>query len=255
MRISWISMTPVKALALEHPDEVQLLEDGVRGDRRFYLVDERNLLVSNKGRRGPLQLVHAGYDDPTNELTLTFADGARVSGVAERRETITTTFHHAARPARVVPGPWDDALSELLREPVRLVAAEHTAPDRGRGGATTLLAAASLGALANELSVERLDERRFRMNFVIEGPDAHAEDEWIGRRIRVGEAVVVPQGHVGRCAITTQDPDTGVADLDTLKAIAAYRGELERTEPLPFGIHAAVAEPGRVRRGDAVTLL
>jgi uncharacterized protein YcbX len=60
---------------------------------------------------------------------------------------------------------------------------------------------------------------------------------------------------VGRCAITTQNPDTAEVDLDTLKALAAYRGHLETTEPLPFGIHAAVAKPGRVRVGDLVELL
>jgi len=90
------------------------------------------------------------------------------------------------------------------------------------------------------------------MNFGIEGLEPHAEDGWIGLRIALGGAVVVPQGHVGRCAITTQNPDTGVADLDTLKALAAYRGDLETTEPLPFGVHAAVATPGRVRVGDPV---
>jgi uncharacterized protein len=90
------------------------------------------------------------------------------------------------------------------------------------------------------------------MNFGIDGLKAHEEDEWLGRRIQVGEAVVVPQGNVGRCAITTQSPDTGQVDLDTLKALAAYRGEVETTEPLPFGIHAAVAEPGRIRLGDPV---
>ena len=58
-RVSWISLTPVKALAIEHVEEVDLLEHGLRGDRRFFLVDERNRLVNNKGRRGPLQLVHA----------------------------------------------------------------------------------------------------------------------------------------------------------------------------------------------------
>ena len=79
------------------------------------------------------------------------------------------------------------------------------------------------------------------------GSRPHEEDEWIGRRIRIGDAIVVPQGNVGRCAVTTQNPDTGQVDLDTLKALADYRGEVETTEPLPFGIHAAVAEPGRVR--------
>jgi uncharacterized protein YcbX len=52
--------------------------------------------------------------------------------------------------------------------------------------------------------------------------------------------------------VTTQNPDTGAPDLDTLKALAAYRPGIDATEPLPFGVHAAVANPGRVRLGDAV---
>ena len=93
------------------------------------------------------------------------------------------------------------------------------------------------------------------MNFGVEGLEPHAEDAWIGRRLRVGEAVVVPVGNVGRCAITTQDPNTGVRDLDTLGALADYRGDIETTEPLPFGVHAAVASAGRVSRGDVVELV
>ena len=251
-RVSWISFTPVKALALEHVDEIDLLEAGPRGDRRFFLVDEHLRLVNNKGRRGPLQLVRSRYDEQSNELTLAFADGREISGRVERGEELTTSFHTQPKPARRVEGPWDEALSELAGESIRLVAAEHGATDRGRGGAATLLATASLEALAGELGVQELDSRRFRMNFGIEGLEPHAEDGWIGLRIALGGAVVVPQGHVGRCAITTQNPDTGVADLDTLKALAAYRGDLETTEPLPFGVHAAVATPGRVRVGDPV---
>jgi uncharacterized protein YcbX len=93
------------------------------------------------------------------------------------------------------------------------------------------------------------------MNFGIEGLREHEEDEWLGLRVRLGEAVVVPQGNVGRCAVTTQNPETGEPDLDTLKALAAYRGDIETTEPLPFGVHAAVAAGGRVRVGDPVELL
>jgi uncharacterized protein YcbX len=55
--------------------------------------------------------------------------------------------------------------------------------------------------------------------------------------------------------ITKQNPDTGCIDLDTLKGLAAYRGAAETTEPLPFGIHAAVAETGRVRVGDPIQLV
>jgi hypothetical protein len=90
------------------------------------------------------------------------------------------------------------------------------------------------------------------MNIGVDGLEAHAEEEWRGRRIRVGEALVIPQGNVGRCAVTTQNPETGTPDLDTLKALAAYRGDVETTEPLPFGAHAAVVQAGAVRVGDVV---
>ena len=97
-----------------------------------------------------------------------------------------------------------------------------------------------------------VDPRRFRMLFGIEGIAAHEEDTWLGRRVRLGDAVVVIQGNVGRCVVTKRDPDTGESTLETLDAIAAYRGEAETTEPLPFGVWGEVAEPGRVRLGDEV---
>jgi uncharacterized protein len=253
-RVAWISYTPVKATALHSLDEVDLLETGPKDDRRFYFITERGRLVSNKDFP-TLQLVLADYDRPTDTLTLRFADGAVVTGAVERGEEVVTQFHRRPRPARLVEGPWAAAVSRTVGEPVRLVEPAHGAPDRGRGGAASFLARRSLGALADVLGVEMVDERRFRMNFGIGGIDAHAEDAWTGRRLRVGEALVVPQGHVGRCAITTQNPDTAEVDLDTLKALADYRGRFETTEPLPFGIHAAVAEPGRVRVGDSVALV
>ena len=253
-RVSWISLTPVKATMLHLVDEADLLESGVQGDRRFYFVTERGRLVSNKDH-GPLQLVRAEYDADADALTLRFPDGGVVDGEVGRGGEIETTFHKRPRMAREVVGPWADAVSELIGRQVRLVEPEWPAPDRGRGGAATLLAAASLGRLARQLGVDGIDGRRFRMNFGVEGIDAHEEDGWRGRRVQVGEAVVIPQGHVGRCVITTQTPDTGCTDLDTLKGLAAYRSGIESTEPLPFGIHAAVAEPGLVRVGDAVAPL
>ena len=252
--ISWISLTPVKATMLHLVDEADLLESGVRGDRRFYFVSERGRLVNNKDH-GPLQLVRAEYDPDADALSLRFPGGDVVDAEVERGEEIDTTFHKRPRPARVVVGPWAEAVSELMGQPVRLVEPSQPASDRGRGGAATLLATSSLTRLARQLGVDAIDRRRFRMNFGIDGIPAHEEDGWRGRRVQVGDAVVIPQGHVGRCVVTTQSPDTGCSDLDTLKGLAAYRSSLETTEPLPFGIHAAVARPGRVRVGDPVTPL
>ncbi|HZP73683.1 MAG TPA: MOSC domain-containing protein [Gaiellaceae bacterium] len=253
-RVSWISWTPTKATMLHQVDEVELVETGVRGDRRFYLIGERGRLLSDKDH-GALQLVQATYDEPADSLVLRFPDGSEAGGPVMRGEEVTTTFHRRARPARLVVGPWSEALSAYIGEPIRLVEPGAPAPDRGRDGATTLLGTGSLGALADELGVEAIDCRRFRMNFGIEGLEPHAEDAWLGRRVQIGQAVVAPTGNVGRCAITTQDPDTGRPNLDTLKALARYRADVETTEPLPFGVHAAVVRPGQVRVGDPVALL
>jgi uncharacterized protein YcbX len=253
-RVAWISRTPVKAFALEQVQEAELGEGGVQGDRRFYLVGETGRLINNKDFPA-FQLIRAAYDDERETLTFTLADGREVTGTVERGEEVETIFHKRPRSARLVLGPWSDALSELAGERLRLVEPSAPAPDRGRNGAATLLATASLGALGSVLGVDAVDGRRFRMNFGVDGLEAHEEDTWLGQRVRVGDAVVIPHGNVGRCVITTQNPDTAISDLDTLKGLAAYRRELETTEPLPFGVHAAVATPGRVRVGDPVGLL
>ena len=61
------------------------------------------------------------------------------------------------------------------------------------------------------------------MTIGVDGVEAHAEDGWIGERVRVGGAVVAVRAHVGRCAVTTRDPDTGLRDL----------GHAGRDRPVP----------------------
>ena len=249
--VAWISVSPVKGLALGQLEECELTEAGVAGDRRFFLVDEDNRLVNSKGL-GMLQQIVPSYDEETELLTLAFPDGRALSHQVSVDGALDARFWSVSVPARVVEGPWSEALSDFTGRELRLVRADTPATDRRRSGAATLLGTGSLRAMARLLGVQDVDGRRFRMNFGVDGLAEHEEDEWLGRRVRIGQAVVVPQGNVGRCAVTTQNPETGAPDLDTLKALAAYRQDVQTTEPLPFGVYAAVAEPGRVRVGDPV---
>jgi hypothetical protein len=251
--VAWVAVAPVKGMSLTLVGDAELTEAGIVGDRRFFLIDENDRLVNAKGL-GVLQQIRPEYDDATRTLTLHMPGGAVLSDTVETGDEVETNFWGDPKPALLVTGPWSDAVSDLASRNLRLVEADTgTAPDRGRSGATTLVSTAALASLAAELGVDEVDGRRFRMHFGIEGVAAHAEDGWIGRRVAIGGAVVVPQGNVGRCAVTTQNPDSGRPDLDTLKALARYRGELETTEPLPFGVYAAVAQPGRVQVGDPVS--
>jgi uncharacterized protein YcbX len=153
--------------------------------------------------------------------------------------------------SRRVLGPWEDAISAYAGRPLTLLWAEEGAPDRLHAGTVTLVSRESLQRLAEVAGADELDGRRFRMLFEIEGVYAHEEDDWQGTHVRVGDATVQINGDVGRCAVTTHDPETGVPTVDTLKALARYRRE-GRREPLPFGVYGSVVVPGRVRVGDEV---
>jgi uncharacterized protein YcbX len=252
--VSGLAVTPVKGTRLLPTDAVSLDRDGAHGNRRFFVIDERERMLNGK-QLGALVSVLAEYSPEDRRLALTFPAGDVVDGVVSHGDKVRTRFFSRAREARLVEGPWSAALSAHCGQPLRLVAAdgEGAAVDRGRGGAVTLISRASLQRLASEGGVRDVDERRFRMLIEIDGVDAHDEDAWVGRRTRVGEAVIAWGGHVGRCLVTSRDPDTGQIDLPTLDILRDYRGDCATTEPLPFGIYGAVLEPGTVRVGDPVT--
>lgn len=255
-RVAWISVAPVKGLRLQHRDEVQLDQSGVPGDRAFFLVDERGGMVS-ASRLGPLVAVVPQYDAQAQTLSLRFPGGDEVAGPVELDEPESVRFYGVELAARAVRGPFAEALSRHCGKDLRLVAAPPERPgvDRGRDGAATLVSVASLQRLGEQAaSREPVDARRFRMTFGVDGLEAHEEDGWIERDVRVGDALLRVVGNVGRCALTTRQPETGQVDFRALHHLQEYRGDVPTTEPLPFGVHARVLRPGRVRVRDTVAL-
>ncbi|HVD30344.1 MAG TPA: MOSC N-terminal beta barrel domain-containing protein [Methylomirabilota bacterium] len=254
-RVAWIHMAPIKALAIQELQQVELDLLGVENDRRFCIVDPDGKMLNAK-RVQRFIAVRPHFDDAMRRLVLDMPDGTKVEGSVDLGDAIGVTIHERIVDARVVDGPWADALSAVAERPVRLVRFDNPGEgvDRADEGAgASLLAEESLRAIAKAAGVtERVDPRRFRMLFGIAGVDAHAEDTWIGSSVHIGSAVVVPSGNIGRCAVTTLDPRTGVSNLDTLAALATYRTEGVTTEPLAFGVWARVAQAGTVRVGDTV---
>jgi MOSC domain-containing protein len=170
-------------------------------------------------------------------------------------EELTTRFYSQPMPARLVTGDWSEAISQHVGQPLRLVeAGAKGAADRGAEGAVTLISRASVARLAEQAERSSVDPRRFRMLIEVDGVGAHEEDGWVGRVVRIGEAVVRGRGHVGRCVITNRHPETGDINLQTLKILGTYRRDLDTTEPVAIGIYGEVVRPGIVRLGDALTL-
>jgi uncharacterized protein YcbX len=251
--VAALQTTPVKGLRVIARDAVELGPSGVADDRRFYLVDERGRMVNGKQLSGLNEVVAALGDD---KLELAFPDGTRVTGpLAFGSESFHTSFFSRPAPARELLGDFGPALSEHVGRSLRVVeGVDRKALDRGRGGAASFISRASLAAL-ERLAGEAVDARRFRMLVEVDGlAEAHEEDTWVGQRLRVGAALVRVRGHVGRCLITQRHPESGATDLPTLDLLRTYRGGLDTTEPLAFGVYGEVLEAGRVAVGDPVSL-
>jgi uncharacterized protein YcbX len=161
-----------------------------------------------------------------------------------------------APPLPIVTAPdgrtfaWDDpALEGALREDLgRDVTLERDLalmPDLPDSLLVTV--EASRSGLEAELG-RPIDLRRFRPNLHLRlDAPAFAEEGWVGRRLRVGEAELELLHPCERCAIPTRDPDTREKWPELLRHLA-------RTHDTLFGINARALRPATVRVGDAVVV-
>ncbi len=251
--VTSITYAPVKGLALSRVEEIELELTGVRDNRRFHLITDDGRLVNGKVA-GTLVQVAATTDRDGKTLSLRFPDGSTLDGDAALGDPVETSFYGRPVAGRLVEGPFSEAITSFVGRPLRLVRVNEpgAGSDRGIGASVSVVSSGTLDTLAREAGQERIDGRRFRMLFGIDGVEPHTEEHWVGRRVGFGDAVVRLQAHVGRCAVTTHDPDTGLPDLDTLRILKGYRSEVESEEPLPIGVWGGVERPGIVRVGDPV---
>lgn len=114
----------------------------------------------------------------------------------------------------------------------------------------SLISSQTIGRIGGELGAD-LDHRRFRANIYLDldGGGGFAEDEFVGRKLRVGEkAVVTVIERDPRCKMISLDPDTGEHDPEVLRQVAQNHDNLA-------GVYCAVLVEGNVRAGEPIELL
>ncbi|KHF38033.1 MOSC domain-containing protein [Halalkalibacter okhensis] len=114
--------------------------------------------------------------------------------------------------------------------------------------------------LATDASLDKLNElwgkaevdlRRFRPNLLIslEEKKPFIEEEWIGRRIKIGAEVELQfVGPCKRCMIITVNPDNAERDPSIHKTVIKERNN-------HFGVYASVVKTGNIHVDDEVHLL
>jgi uncharacterized protein len=251
--IARFSVAPVKSMRLHHPDRVRLEPFGVLENRRFYVAEPDGRMIAAEDVGGLLS-IRPTYEPDREWLRLEFPDGRVVEGDATTTDgQITSNFFGRPVAGRVMEGDWAEALSSFAGRPLVLV--RPNPGDANDSASVSMFSTASAEELAQRSGSDRAhDSRRFRMLVEVAGCAPHEEDTWLGARVRLGEeAVVEVTKLVARCVITTLDPDRGVKDFDSLKALVAYRGVVDGG--INFGVYAKVVEPGPIRVGDPVDLL
>ncbi|MDP9254767.1 MAG: MOSC domain-containing protein [Verrucomicrobiota bacterium] len=96
-----------------------------------------------------------------------------------------------------------------------------------------------------------VDKRRFRANVYLDltSSEGFAEDEFVGRSLRIGsKAVVSVLERDPRCMMITLDPDTAEKSPAILKKVAQAHSGMA-------GVYGAVLAEGMLRKGDQVELL
>jgi len=219
---------PVKSMAAERLDEVEVSWHGLAGDRRWAFIRDGQvhsgfpwLTIRERPDMARYQPRFAEPDRPDGSLTLVRTPSGGELDAA------------------------DPALAAELGSGVRVIKQDRGVFDTMPLSLLTTQALAGLG----QLTAATLAPGRFRPNLLVEaasGPE-FPEDSWVGRVLRVGSLRMRVDQRDKRCVMVTIDPVTLARNPAILRAIA-------RERDARFGVYGSAVEPGRVAVGDPVEI-
>ncbi len=260
MRVAALYRYPVKGFTAEECEALSVLEGGrIAGDRvlgvRFAnsavpddawgTKHEFVALVNTPG----LARLELRYNQETQRLRIGLRGGVLVDEVLDDagRKRFASAIEEY-----VLTLDENPLSSQPDRLPLRVVGDGVTPryQDNVRGY-VTLHARQSLAAVAAASGVTDLSEHRFRSNIAIDGLAAWEEQDWIGRRVRIGEVDFEAVSAKGRCLATHANPLTGQRDLAIMGTLLKV---FPREKPT-FAIAMTTTDRGgTIHVGDKVKL-
>ncbi|MFE7100136.1 MOSC domain-containing protein [Streptomyces erythrochromogenes] len=222
---------PIKSTGGERLRSAEVDLRGLDGDRLYAVRDVNGRFGSGKNTRRFRRM------DGLLHLSSRFP-----GGTAQPPELLDTDGH-------VVGDPTAFLRAYLGRDDVEL--AREGEVSHFDQLPVSVLTTATLDWVRREVPDVPVDERRFRPNLLVRTPPGTppcVEDEWIGRRARLGSTVCLElQRSSERCVMTNQAQQDLPHAPAVLKAIAAAHGNR-------LYVLATVLTPGTVRVGDPLVL-
>lgn len=270
LRVAALYRYPLKSAAGVACDSVELDRFGVRGDRRWMMVDDEGAPITQREEPSLAHLSAAAKPDGSLRLNWRGASPAPADAAA-----IDVTCPPAGAP-RISVAIWGDTVDVALADarssawlgarigsPARLaympddverpVNPRYADPEHRTsltdGYPLHVIGTGSLDDLNARLE-QPVGVDRFRPNIFVEGCEPFDEDDWID--VRVGECEMKIVKPCPRCTVTTVDPATGVRGREPLATLANYR---RRPGGVMFGQNALHQGRGTLRVGDPVEVL
>jgi uncharacterized protein YcbX len=244
---------------------------GPAGDRRWMIIDAAGVMVTQRQVPGlvrikpqasgaTLRLRADGHPDLVVESEAgelidasVFSDPVRASAVGAAADAwLSAVLDHDVR-LLWLDDPTRRPVQPEFSEPIDRVSLADEFPllITNTASLNSLNDAILESSIASGESEGPLPMTRFRPNIVTDAGAAWAEDDWLERRMRIGDAVFrVVKGH-GRCVVTTTDQDTGVRGREPLRTLARFR-KVEQS--LLFGVVLIPDELGVVAVGDKIEI-
>ncbi len=251
---------PVKGLTPESLDRATVLDSGTfAGDRVLgLLLDDAGPAVRDGWwpkqsftalvNTPALARLRARFDETTSRLSIAL-DGVTLveadlgdSGRARIAEAVTEY---------VLALDESPMQGRPERAPLHMVGDGDSPAFHDRGARhVTVMGRASVAALA-EVAGREVDERRFRMNVVLDGLEPWEELSWVGDRIRIGELDFDVTEPVVRCLATHANPESGERDIDVMNLLTSAFGQEKPT----MGVLAVLrgGRGGELTVGDSVS--
>ena len=251
---------PVKSMMGEELNASLVTERGVLGDRAFALIDrETGKVVSAKEPRKWARMFEfrSAYVEPPGgnglpPVRIMLPDGTIVtSDLPDLNEIVSRELGREVALAASAPDApsleeyWPDIEGLALRE---VVTDEAMPPGTFFDLAVVhVLTTATIDHLRELYPDGRFEVRRFRPNVVVATEErGFVENDWIGRRLALGDEVRLEvTGPCPRCVMTTLPQYDLPKDPGILRAAAKHN-------EANVGVYASVVRSGSVRRGDPV---
>lgn len=265
MYLSEINIYPIKSLGGIGLHQSTIDEPGLRFDRRWLLIDEKNKFLTQ--REFP-QMAKFNLDLEDENLKVSFIDEIlTVPFKTSSAQSVNVRIWSSTVKAEIYDDKINRWFSEKLDSPCRLVLMTGNGKRKvspfyavRKFQDTVSFADAYPFLVAGENSLNDLNEKmknplsmnRFRANFVVAESDPFAEDSW--KKIKIGNTVFHVVKPCARCSMTTINQETGEKDgAEPLKTLASFR---KKNGKVLFGQYLIAEKAGEIiKTGDKVEVL